>query len=409
MGNAVKKISMTLSEILYSEEQFKKLRLEEIESDTWFELEEHGKFLGFVKQNDLKELIFLKEVYFEGVRVRHNSEEDFRELYDLPQFQRRRPQIVVQQILNPDAKNLYLLINGQKDGPYTTNDLMMMMDERKILPTDLVSLDDGNNFIKLFLVEGFDRRHLKSHQELPNPLDQEIVLKNQKEILRGPKKNHMETWAMAGLAFLGNKSHAKKHSLKEDELLEHSLQKTYSLYSFISLLIFGVIFLFSLYQMRNVFPLKMITDNFFSGEDPNSKKDFIGVDNNGQKIEGQKINDDSSRTLKVIESQNTPTELTPIRPAKVRPYGEDRRLKDAERLRQRNISESNNEQEIADTTTQFIEPAEPVVEDTPPPVELDPVRAQISKEILNGENETEEGNSEGEEGAEQNTSNKTEE
>ena len=69
----------------------------------------------------------------------------------------------------PDSKrqSFYLLVNGRKVGPYRIEDIDFKVSNNEILFTDLVSIDAGDSWKKLYEIEGFDlRRHTEG--ELPS-------------------------------------------------------------------------------------------------------------------------------------------------------------------------------------------------------------------------------------------------
>ena len=66
------------------------------------------------------------------------------------------------------ASSFHLLKHGQKDGPYTVEDLKNMIKERELLLTDEVSGNNGKSWLKLFMLPDFDRRsNPAEHDELP--------------------------------------------------------------------------------------------------------------------------------------------------------------------------------------------------------------------------------------------------
>ena len=154
---AVKKPeTKNLIDICLSVEDFQKLHMSEIKDAGWVEVEFRGDIIGACKTEDLKELNLNNHMNTDFVRLRPYGETEFKNIFEYPLFSRRKPQLVSVETLNTDFEAIYLLKNGQKSGPYGIHDLQMMMRTREILPTDLVSIDNGQHYIKLFQVEGFD-------------------------------------------------------------------------------------------------------------------------------------------------------------------------------------------------------------------------------------------------------------
>jgi hypothetical protein len=64
-------------------------------------------------------------------------------------------------------QSFYLLVNGRKIGPYRIEDIDFKVSNNEVLFTDLVSIDAGDSWKKLYEIEGFDlRRHTEG--ELPS-------------------------------------------------------------------------------------------------------------------------------------------------------------------------------------------------------------------------------------------------
>ena len=70
----------------------------------------------------------------------------------------------------------YILKNGQKQGPYSLEEISRLIEEYKLILTDLASLDGGKTWNKLASLPQFDRRLIK-RKELPSSSNIEFLEK----------------------------------------------------------------------------------------------------------------------------------------------------------------------------------------------------------------------------------------
>lgn len=169
-----------------------------------------GPFPGAI----LKE--FSEQIPFpEGTQVKDaKSTSAWQELFSHPFFQRRKPQIVNNDNFSENQEEVFLLVEGQKRGPYLAGEVHALIDTKEILLTDMVSFDGGHSWKKLYQYEEFDRRDL-SQGNLPESPGWEIFKESNQEIeneLQNPKEDQIETNAIAGLAFLENLKSGKTSS-----------------------------------------------------------------------------------------------------------------------------------------------------------------------------------------------------
>ncbi|HXH75259.1 MAG TPA: hypothetical protein VNJ08_09860 [Bacteriovoracaceae bacterium] len=94
---------------------------------------------------------------------------DWQPFFSYPIFQRRGPQVMKDQ--PPKEGPYWVLDHGQKAGPFNQHDMDKRIELGSIGLTELISTDDGHTWVKLYQVEGFDRR-FHSSSELPfSPLE----------------------------------------------------------------------------------------------------------------------------------------------------------------------------------------------------------------------------------------------
>ena len=163
-SQALKKIS--LQDSLYNEETISK-RVHSKEHI--FELRLHDAHLGFVALFDLKTIVTENVEDLSQYEVKNIESDDWRLVYEHPHFQRRKLELISTHNFNHqdedengDDRDYYLLLKGQKSGPFKRDHLKSMLDTNDLLVTDLVSFNGGHTWNKLYQMEGLDRRNLRT-------------------------------------------------------------------------------------------------------------------------------------------------------------------------------------------------------------------------------------------------------
>ena len=152
---------------------------------------------------------------------------DWINLYNHPAFQRRRPQVVGQDKEISEDRHTYVLVDGQKYGPFNLTEITEQLETGDLLLTDLVSLDDGHTWKKLYQYTNFDRRS-HTQEQLPSAPGWEVFNKSNEEIgehLGDVDPSELDINAMAGLAFLENRQH-QKVAVQHDNGNEPSEEET---------------------------------------------------------------------------------------------------------------------------------------------------------------------------------------
>ncbi len=370
-----KQKTKNLIDVCVSLDDFKKLHITEIENSEWVEVEFNGELIGMARSEDIKTLNLENKMNSENVRIRNHGTGDFKPIFEHPLFQRRKPQLVSMETLNTDLDQIYLLKNGQKTGPFAVHDLHMMMRTREILPTDLVSIDQGQTFIKLYQIDGFDRRALKSNTELPSAIDDYVVIRARENM--NDSSINKETLAMASLAHIGQVKATKMSEKLKEEKLESELKQKYTIYSKVFFVAFIGLTAFGAMKLKSFFPLNFFNSTKNYGEqaevltpvgipfDPTTKNNTREMSS----IQNTQIEDSPRNNIKFENNQNFENrEINSVVPRKIKSFDQSRVYKN---------QKMNANQ---DTTTQFIEPAETYYDDNPAPIELDPVQSQVAKE-----------------------------
>lgn len=356
-----------LKDILYSEEDI--LLIVE-NTDHIFEMcNNEGEELGFVSLVDLKQFISDNEDAGSKFVIRAYQSDEWISLYEHPSFQRRKPQLVpISSISEADDDDLefFVLRFGQKAGPFHKSDIMTMLDKKDVLQTDMISHDGGHTWNKLYLDENFDRRSLKGSDQLPGAPNQ-VISRSLGETTRIIKP---ETDALSSLAYLSNVKRGKSIEREKVEFFQEEMTKkagSSSLYKWLlvgSLLGIGY-FLFSI-KNQLLSPFKEDVQSTV-GEQAEmltpvniEESQSFGNPRTPKAPRGQ-VNDQRRKGGKFEVRQ-----LEPISP---------------DRGQKKSFMESSKYQEIQNADPGNNGGEDPnYFYDNSSPMELDPVRTQVSKE-----------------------------
>ena len=163
---------------------------------------------------------------------------------------------------NPD-NTYYILKNGQKKGPYGAKQISQMLDEYRLIFTDLCSQDGGKTWSKLSEYEVFDRR-TKSRSETnpppPTPEHQHFS-SSSKDVAKGlktPGPSELTTDAIAGLIYMRQLKSGKAKRILESEreiVLQgktkgHSMGRKRMYFTFFFLSLIGMAAAFLVYENK---------------------------------------------------------------------------------------------------------------------------------------------------------------
>lgn len=143
-------------------------------ADLWMVRDENQQIFGPYPTDSLREYSHRHQYLFENLNVYNLETETWHPIFEVKYFQRRKPQLMSSQNLITDSQ-FHILINGQKNGPFTTQKVKQLLDTGRIMPSTQVSLDDGDSWIKLYEHHAFDRRGQKKNEDLPFSPDQAIL------------------------------------------------------------------------------------------------------------------------------------------------------------------------------------------------------------------------------------------
>ena len=327
-----------------------------------FEIKYQESTLGFISLYDLKAYVFEHEEEAKNYFVRNIDSDDWKNIYEHPFFQRRKPQLIsTENLKDADDLEFFILQKGQKNGPYEKHELMEKIENKEILLTDMASFNGGHTWMKLFQIDGFDRRSLKESDQLPGMPSADFLQRPIDEV----HSLGETTEAISSLAFLGNLKRGKAIERDREMFYQDEMTKKATSSSIYKWLLVGSVigicyFLYSIKShLSSPFgpaPTALVGEQaemLTPVEETNSSNRPLNFNNN--------INDQRRNGGK-FESRT----LTPVRQAMPRKsFMNSRKFQDA------NKNNDNGPTTNDDTNYYF---------DNASPMEIDPVRAQISKE-----------------------------
>lgn len=363
MGNNAALKELNLSDYLKKQSEIEYI----VESrEHIFELKENENELGFISLEDLKTVYSNLNFESANIRLRNIDSTEWKLIYEFPYFQRRKPQIVQSTpIINSEEENLYLLVKGQKIGPFSKETLENKLNNKEILLTDLISLNAGHTWQKIYQVNGFDRRNLKENESLPGLPDSNFfeVETNEKP------KDAEEIEAVTGLAYLGNLKRGKAIEREKEDQLDAVLSKnaqSSNIYRWIfTFSIIGIIYL--IYNLNHSLKKTPFENSDESHIGEKRDKNTLGESNSDQitplntnmfQNNNNNTNNDLRRNAKFDSRQ-----LNPVRRVSRRPFSSTDKFKNAQGEQPGEMG-TNENYYYNDAT----------------PIELDPVRSQVSKE-----------------------------
>lgn len=206
-----------LKDVLFSEEEITK----SIEREHIFEMKDKEEnSLGFISSSDLKSYVIEHGDSAGDFDVKNIDSSEWASIFTHPSFQRRKPQLVSLSSLAQDSdQQFFILKNGQKTGPYEKFELLSMLEQKEILLTDMVTTNAGHTWMKLFQVDNFERRVLKESDQLPGIPDQAVMGNSESVAASIPS-----TEAITSLAYLSNVKRGK--SVERDKVESYKAEST---------------------------------------------------------------------------------------------------------------------------------------------------------------------------------------
>ena len=205
-----------------------KLTKQQIESGEFsleevFELEDNGNIVGLFWQYDLKDFVQQETSFNENARIRNFGTKDWISLFNHPFFQRRKPQLI-RPVEAESDEEFFLLEQGQKAGPYSTDEIKKMLESKTALLTDMISIDGGQSWGKIYEIEEFDRRKIDITHNLPVTPEEDVLSSHKEKVAEKVNNQDKETDAIAGLAYIGNMKLGKVTDQQLNEIKEQEIK-----------------------------------------------------------------------------------------------------------------------------------------------------------------------------------------
>lgn len=118
---------------------------------------------GPFESESLKHYVHDNEHLFESAEASRADETEWKPFWSHTKFQRRKPQMVSGE---KHEGPFWIMDFGLKVGPFTFREIDKKIEMGLLVMTDHVSVDDGQSWVKIYQIEGFDRRTLNP-DELP--------------------------------------------------------------------------------------------------------------------------------------------------------------------------------------------------------------------------------------------------
>jgi hypothetical protein len=186
-------------------------------ADEIFQLKVDDVIHGFFWQYDLKDYVQQDTSFEDNTFIQKYGETGWVNLFDHPFFQRRKPQLVNKIETPAHAQEYYILEQGQKMGPFTIEEVKEQVHNKKAILTDMISLDDGHSWGKIYDLVEFDRRN-EEKSFLPHTPEQEVLSDSGSEVKsKINKKRSDATEFIAGLAYIGKSSSATFEDEESDQ------------------------------------------------------------------------------------------------------------------------------------------------------------------------------------------------
>jgi hypothetical protein len=365
----LKSIKLTKQQVESGEYQ-----LEEI-----FELENEGEILGLFWQYDLKDFVQQETSFDESARIRNFGQKEWEHLFNHPFFQRRKPQLI-QAVDVKTNEEFYLLEQGQKAGPYTLDEIKSRLEDKTALLTDMVSVDGGQSWGKIYEIDEFDRRRMNLNLNLPSAPEEEVLRAYEDKVIEKINNQDSETDAIAGLAYIGNMKMGKvtdtnveENKYETPEQIEESenVNTTWIQFFWVGLFavsLVGIIWLF--YPSENT-----------SSSTQGTKLGKMAPVQKLEPSETWKVNKDAQAPSRApaVRNNNRTSNTDTSRSRQTTPFKQTSTYKRAQKERQNKLRKDDDFVKVENYEN------ENYYDDASEPVELDPVRETLSKETIDPE------------------------
>lgn len=187
---------------------------EKYANEDLFEIKIGQSRLGPILNQDLKAYVAQAAHFPVSCLISQFASDQWVPLLQHPYFQRRKPQLVGQQIATTSKENFFVLQHGKKQGPFNTATINRMIDRKELKVSDQISLDGGHTWGKIYEVDRFDRRAHNS-SALPFMPEWQVFNKSFAEVEDDLGRQSTATDAIASLAYLENLQSGKAGNIAD--------------------------------------------------------------------------------------------------------------------------------------------------------------------------------------------------
>lgn len=180
-----------------------------------------AEVFGPYEAETLKHYVHENEALFEHAEASRADETEWKPFWAHTKFQRRKPQGLTSE--NHEGP-FWIMDLGIKSGPFSFRDIDKKIEMGLLVMTDHLSVDGGHTWVKIYEVEGFDRRS-HSPDDLPVAPYESSFQKAKLALVDKMEEPHLNTIdEMANLAWQGHKD-AKIIPFKIEEMTLQSPDK----------------------------------------------------------------------------------------------------------------------------------------------------------------------------------------
>lgn len=144
---------------------------------------------GPYESESLKHYVHDNEHLFETAEASRVDENEWKPFWSHTKFQRRRPQMIHGE---KHEGPFWIMDFGLKVGPFSFRDIDKKIEMGLLVMTDHLSIDDGLSWVKIYQIEGFDRRALNP-DELPSAPYESSFEKAKLALVEKMGRPHMNT------------------------------------------------------------------------------------------------------------------------------------------------------------------------------------------------------------------------
>jgi hypothetical protein len=168
----------------------------------------------------LKEFASQNDGLFQIAEISHEkNSEQWTSFFETAPFNRKAPKLVSAKDLHADDR-CWLLLNGQKHGPYKVSDLKNIIQSGKANYLDIISINEGMSWMKIFEHPSFADGHFTSNDLPKLPGESRFQVDSENALDKISDESTPLVDELATIAFIDTRSTKKENpNLKLEEIL----------------------------------------------------------------------------------------------------------------------------------------------------------------------------------------------